>query len=421
MRWLLFIGLVLPLWARGQIIATYAGGGTNGLGDGGVATAAQIYDPNGLTLDTKGNLFITENLGNRVRKVDSSNIIFTVAGNGTGGYSGDGGLADTSRVWQPTGVACDHAGNIYIADEHNSRIRRIDVNTGIISTVAGTGIDGYSGDGGPATNAQLYAPLAICFDRWGSMYISDMVNARIRKVDTQGIITTIAGNGTSGSSGDGGPATAAQLWMPYGLAVDSFGNLFIADEGSNKIRKVAANGIITTIAGNGGNVFNGDSISAISASINPIAIAINSIGEILLVDNHNNRIRKVDSLGIIHTVVGSGGNGNSGDGGPAILAEIGNPGGIALDECDNIYVSQVNSPRIRKITFNQNCSVLGVHSNVFSANSVEISIFPNPAKEQLGVAVTMNIHSISIFNTMGQMLMQESCNGEKVVIDTRPW
>jgi sugar lactone lactonase YvrE len=219
------------------IITTIAGGGTSGLGDGGQATSAKLFNPSSITIDAAGNLYIGDQT--RIRKVNTLGIITTVAGNGTSGFSGDGGQATNAEINSSFGITCDAAGNLYTVDSY-TRIRNINT-AGIISTIAGIGGGGYSGDGGQATNAELNSPYSVAFDAAGNLYIADAGNNRIRMINTAGIITTVAGNGTQSYSGDGGAATAAELNIPDGLVCDAAGNLFIADDGNNRIRKVCFN------------------------------------------------------------------------------------------------------------------------------------------------------------------------------------
>ena len=222
-----------------------------GLGDGGPATSAFLNSPEGVAVDGAGNLYIADTSNYRIRKVGTDGIITTVAGTGSFGFSGDGGPATSAEFDSPEDVVVDGAGNLYIADAgKNYRIRKVDTG-GIITTVAGTWGAGFSGDDGPATSALLNFPYGIALDGAGNLYIADTVNHRIRKVDTGGTITTVAGTGAAGFSGDDGPATSAQLNFPYGVALDGAGNLYIADTVNNRIRKVDTNGAITTVAGGG--------------------------------------------------------------------------------------------------------------------------------------------------------------------------
>ncbi len=237
--------------ANAQIITTVAGNGIGSYsGDGGQATAANLNTPSGVAFDAAGNLYIADVNNNRIRKVTTAGAISTVAGNGTGGYSGDGGQATNAELNNPRGVACDATGNLYIADFENNRIRKV-TTVGVISTVAGNGTGGYSGDGGQATVAELNQPIGVTLDTAGNLYIADTYNNRIRIVTTAGVISTVAGNGTGGYSGDGGQATATELYTPAGITFDAAGNLYIGDVENNRIRKVTTVGVISTVTGNG--------------------------------------------------------------------------------------------------------------------------------------------------------------------------
>ena len=251
--------------------------------------------------------------------------ITTIAGTGEFGFSGDGGPAVEAELRNLYGVAVDSAGNLYIADTRNRRIRKID-STGTITTIAGTGEVGFSGDGGPAAVARLTFPYGVAVDSAGNLYIADTGNQRIRKVDSTGTITTIAGTGEVGFSGDGGPAVEAELRNPYGVAVDSAGNVYIADSSNHRIRKVDSTGTITTIAGTGEVGFSGDGGPAVEAELrSPRGVAVDSAGNVYIADVSDRRIRKVDSTGTITTIAGTGEVGFSGDGGPAVEAELRSP------------------------------------------------------------------------------------------------
>jgi trimeric autotransporter adhesin len=336
--------------ADGSISLT-AGAGSNGFsGDGGPATAAQFDHPSGVAVDSAGNLFIADPGNNRIRKVTTAGIVSTVAGGGTGeSANSDGGLATAAMLRNPSGVAVDSAGNLFIADYRNHRVRKV-TTAGIISTAAGDGTEGHSGDGGMATAAQLGLPTSVTVDSAGNLYITELNSHRIRKITAAGIINTVAGGGT-GNLGDGGPATAAYLSDPTGVAIDSAGNLYIAESNTNRIRKVTAAGIISTAAGKVIAGFSGDGGAAAAAQLDrPSGVAVDPAGNLYIVDSGNNRIRKVTTAGIISTVAGSGISGFSGDGGQAAAAPLRNPSGVAVDSGGNLYIADEGNNRICKVT-----------------------------------------------------------------------
>ena len=329
-------------------ITTFAGTGERGFGgDGGPAIQAQLDAPTGVAVDGAGNLYIADRNNSRIRKVDSIGTITTIAGGG--GFGEDGGPAIQARLSLPYSVAVDGAGNLYIADQYNNRIRRVD-STGTITTIAGTGELGFGGDGGPATQARLFLPYGVAVDGAGNLYIADQYNHRIRKVDSTGTITTIAGTGERRFGGDGGPAIQAQLDEPTGVVVDGAGNLYIADLANHRIRKVDSTGTITTIAGTGEQGFGGNDGPASQAHLFfPIAVAVDGAGTLYIADVGNHRIRKVDSTGTITTFAGTGERGFGGDGGPAIQAQLAAPSGVAVDEEGNLYIADQYNNRIRRV------------------------------------------------------------------------
>jgi sugar lactone lactonase YvrE len=379
----------------GGVITTMAGNGTGGFsGDGGPATSAQLNNPWGVAADLAGNLFIADTGNERIRKVTPTGIISTVAGSGMEGFSGDGGPAISAQLYGPTGIAVDTAGNLFISDQANQRIRKVTA-AGIIGTVAGNGTYGFSGDGGPATSAQLFDPEDVAIDSTGNLFIADTNDHCIRKVTPGGVISTVAGSGIEGFSGDGGPAASAQLDQTVGIAVDTDGGLLIADLGNQRIRKVTPAGIISTVAGNGGPGFSGDGGLATSAQLHfPTGVTVDATGNLLIADSSNTRIRKVTPAGVISTaaggdstplnsptgiavdatgdlfiaetwghrvskvtpggvfsaVAGNGGTGSSGDGGPATSAQLDFPSGVAVDTEGNLFIAESDASRIRKVT-----------------------------------------------------------------------
>jgi uncharacterized protein (TIGR03437 family) len=383
------------------VITTVAGTGTYGnIGDNGPATSAWLSEPRAVAVDAPGNLYITDSGNSRIRKV-SNGVITTVAGNGTFGYSGDGGPATSAQLYQPIGITVDSAGNVYFADTGNEVVRK--VANGVITTVAGTGTGGFSGDGGPATSSPLAYPYGVTVDSARNLYIAEVSGRRVRKV-SNGVITTVAGTGTAGFSGDGGPATSAQLGQPYDVAMDSTGNLYIADAGADRIRKVSA-GIITTVAGNGTAGYGGDNGSAASAQLNgPNSVAVDPAGNLYIADTGNNCIRKV-SNGVITTVAGNGTAGFSGDNGPATAAQLNAPLGVALDSSGNLYIADGRNYRIRKVSNGVIATVAGNGTGGFSGDN-------GPATSaQLNVPAAIALDSAGALYVADNFRLRKVSNG----------
>lgn len=416
--------------APNGVISTVAGNGPAGYsGDGGPATSAALDGPQGLAVDAAGNLYIADSGNNRVRVVAPNGTISTFAGTGLATYSGDnvggtgitsssgdGGPATKSSVVIPTAVAADSSGNIYIADYGNSKVRvvsngmirsiagnnsgvapapggdtavsiRLNGPTGVavdsmgnvylaegsigsgsglaigdfriwqisaagvFSAAAGNGLDSYSGDGGPAPVAQIDVPGAVAVDAAGNFYIADSLNHRVRKISAAGVITTVAGTGVAGYSGDGGAATSAQLDGPMGVAADAYGDIFIADTGNNRIRKVTADGTIYTVVGNGNAGFFGDGgMGPLAALHAPESVAVDAAGNLYIADTGNQRVRAVTQALSVRTLAGTGQPGLSGDGGPAVNAQLSAPAAVALDSAGNVYIADRNNGRIRRVS-----------------------------------------------------------------------
>jgi uncharacterized protein (TIGR03437 family) len=350
--------LLLPAVGRSQAIPAYtittvAGNGTIGFsGDGSAGNAAQLNGPFSAALDSSGNLYIADQFNHRIRMVDTSGNITTVAGNGTPGYTGDGGAATSAELNDPQGVVVDSSGNIYIADTANNAVRK--VSGGKITSIVGNpgGSAGYTGDGGQGTVAQVFHPAALALDSAGNLFIADTSNEAIRKLNlSSGIISTVAGQGGPGFGGDGGQATRAQISNPQGLAFDSAGNLYIADTTNNRIRMVAPDGIITTAAGSSSSGFAGDGGAATKARLNsPKGVAVDSAGNLFILDTFNNRVRVVATYGTIYTVAGSGATGAGGDGGPALNAGFFFPSGVVTSAAGSIFVVDNQNALIRLLT-----------------------------------------------------------------------
>jgi sugar lactone lactonase YvrE len=339
--------------ASGQTITNFAGNGTVGYsGDLFFATQAMINHVVGLASDASGNIYLADQNNNVVRKVDTGGVITTFAGSGVPGFAGDSGPATSAQLNAPQGVCVAPSGVVYVNDPNNNRVRAI-ATDGKITTVAGSAATVTSGDSGPANTAGLVIPVHCAVDESGNLFIVDQGASLIRKVNTSGIITTFAGiNNAAGFSGDNGLATAAMMNHPTAAAFDSSGNLYVTDQFNHRIRKIDTNGIITTVAGNGQPGFFGDGGPATSASLNfPGEIAVDSSGNLFIVDTMNEVIRQVTPGGTISTVAGIHGTiGIGGDGGPPLSAQFNNPIALALDPTGNLYVGDTNNNRVRKIS-----------------------------------------------------------------------
>jgi len=315
----------------------------------GKATQTEISLVDGITLDKKGNVYITMREHNIISRIDTKGMMTRYAGSGESGFSGDGGPAIKANFKTPAGLAFDPEGNLYIADRENHRVRKIDT-SGNISTFAGIGEAGFSGDDAPAVKARLNLPSGVVADEKGNLYISDRSNDRIRVVDKKGVIRTYAGTGVAGFQGDAGPALKAQLDKPFGIALDEAENLYIADRNNNRVRKVSPEGIITTVAGDGGFFFMGDNGPAYRASVAaPTGVAVDKKGNLYIADRNNNRIRLVDKLGMIRTVAGTGQQDYNGDSETARETNLYLPFGLTVDSNDNLLVIDRSHYRIRRI------------------------------------------------------------------------
>jgi len=349
--------LVVPVSCTVQpgIICTVAGSGTPGFnGDGIPALNAQLTEPIGIAVDSLGNIYVADYMCARVRRVDAATgLITTVAGTGVFGYNGDGKAATLAQLNWPVAVAVDAPGNVYIADFNNHRVRRVAAGTGMITTVAGDGTAGYNGDGITATTAQINWPAGVLKDASGDLYISEYGGHRVRRVDVgTGLISTVAGDGTPGYNGDGIMAATARLDEPFGIALDVTGNLYIADSWNNRIRRVdSGTGLITTVAGDGSAGYNGDGIPATTARLNdPYGVALDGTGYLYIADSWNNRIRRVDpGTGMISTAAGGATAGYNGDGILATTAWLNWATGVAVDGAGNFYIADASNYRIREV------------------------------------------------------------------------
>ncbi len=335
------------------IITTCAGTGEQGYtGDGGPAAQARLSEPFMCAFDAQGNLYVAEATNHCVRRIDhQTGIITTVAGNGREGYSGDGGPATYATMNQPYSLQIDAAGNIYIVDRLNAVIRKVDSASGIISTIAGTGEPGSGGDGGPGVAAKLREPNDCCLDGHGGLLIADVQDQRIRRLDLiTGIITTVAGNGEKVRAGDGLPATEASLFGARAVCVDSRGNMYICEREGNGLRKVDSTGIMSTFAGTGERGYSGDGAPALAATWGaPKALRCDRHDNVIVVDTENHAIRRIDvTTGIVTTLAG-GHQGGDGDDGAATAAGLDRPHGCELDAQGNFFIADSNNHRVRVV------------------------------------------------------------------------
>jgi len=417
MKYFFLLAVLLPNIANSQIITTIAGtGSSSSTGDGGPATAAGISDPCYGTFDKMGNFYFSDISANRIRKISTEGIITTIAGNGSGAFYGDGMPATNASINAPVGIKFDTAGNLYIVDHSNFRIRKVDANTNIITTIAGNGSSTYTADNVAATSTGLGDPQCIAIDRFGNIYEAEAFSYRIRKINVAGIITTFAGNGTLGFSGDGGPATAAQIDLPEGLTVDEVGNLYMADPGTlvSRVRKVSTSGIITTIAGNGDYTYANDNMPATATAIAPFDITVNELNDLFIADQYNNRVYKVDhSTGILYNIAGTETAGDTGDGGSATAATLYNPNGIAIDACGSLCIptqGRISVPgsgrRIRKVTYNPTCTYATVNINSVVQSKFDIYLHPNPATNQIQIDNIPKPTNYQLLSLVGSMILK---------------
>ncbi len=368
------------------VITTIAGTGAAGnSGDGFAATAALLNFPVGVATDTSGNIYISDYYANVVRKVNTSGIISTIAGTGTPGYNFDGVAATTAQLDSPSHIVVDAHGALYICDDANHRIRKVNTTTGLISTMVGTGMPGNSGDHGLATAAQINIPRGITIDHSGNLYFTDVAENVIRRVGIMAdSIFAFAGTpGTPGYSGDGGPATAAMLNAPDGITADSAGNVFFCDRLSKVVRRITTTGIISTVAGHDDSLFCGDGGPALQAEMDsPMASAYDAAGNLYIADYGNNCVRIVSPTGNISTFAGDAlaGPGYSGDGGPATAAKLNHPKAVATDAAGNVYIADAGNSALRVVhtsgniaTFAGTPTVAGYSGDGGSALSAKLS------------------------------------------------
>ena len=393
-----FLIFFLPFFVQAQNITTIAGNGTQGYsGDNGPATMAQMYAPRDVAIDDSGNIYIADYLNRCIRKVNSLGIITTIAG---GGNTNSDNIPATDASIYLMQIAVDKKGNLFIADVSSNRIRKVDT-YGIIHTIAGTTMPGYNGDGILATSAMLSLPSGVAVDRIGRIYICDESNFRIRMIDTSGIIHTIAGTGVLGYSGDNGPATNAMLSGPGKIVVDEIGNVYYTD-GQTLVRKVDTLGIITTIAGYYTLGYSGDGGPATAAILSGgEGIALDRNKNIYISDCSYGVVRVIDSFGIINTIAGHLMTTALGDGGPATSASLRSPFGVAVDTSGNLFIADYGHNRIRKV-YKHTDNVLEVNKPI----NLQITPNPNNGLCYISFNTKQQFLDISVSDMLGRIVKQ---------------
>ena len=399
---------------QSQTIVTIAGNGSISTGFGDAATATGFGVPICVVQNRAGDLFISENeYQNYILKIDTGNRVWLVCGgiSGTFGYSGDGGPATAALLHQPCQIAFDSSEKLAITDLQNNRVRQIDFSTGLITTIAGNGgfVPGDLVDSLPATSFSLPAPGSVAYDQFNNLYVGSVESHQIFKIGVNGYIHRFAGTGSTGFSGDGGPASAAQLIYPEGLIFDKRGRLYFSDW--FRIRCINLDGEITTFAGNGDSLFNGEEIPATDASIWPnLQNAIDSNGAFFFADRFNNRIRMVDTCGYIRTVVGNGVAGFAGDDSAALNAEINTPFGVNVDGMGNLLVADALNNRIRKITpVSDTCSHGGLAVKQPTAPAgAGLRLSPNPTYGMLKISAPWPVEALEVVDALGRTVLQRT-------------
>ena len=401
------IAVVSPLTA--QTINPFAGNHTPGYtGNGGPAVAAECFAPLAVAVDNAGNVYFTDQGNSVVRKVNTTGIISTVAGNDTAGYSGDGGPATNARLNQPSGIAVDETGNIYIADDVNNVIRKV-TTAGIIYNFAGDGTAGYQGDAGLATNAKLNAPKGVAVDHLGNVYIADANNNVVRKVTPNGFIYPFAGTGAAGFFGNDSAAVIAKLHLPTAVVVDASGNVIIVDQLNNVVRKVNTFGTMSAFAGTGVYGYSGDGDYADLAKLStPTELGADALGNVYIADYGNHVVRKVTSSGKISTIAGNGTSGYSGDGGPALSAELAGPYDVAASSTGKVYITDQISNVVRVILNNAGIDDLQ------DSSPQELVVYPNPSDghSTLYLPAGCNNGVVTITDMMGRTIETTTLAGK---------
>jgi sugar lactone lactonase YvrE len=387
--------LFLAFLSQAQTVSTFAGSGTAGSTDA-TGTAASFSNPRAVAVDASGNVYVADFINHKIRKITPAGVVSTFAGSGFTGSTDGTGTAASFR--NPSGVAVDASGNVYVADYGNHKIRKI-TPSGVVSTFAGSGTQGSADATGTA--ASFNAPFGLAVDASGNIYVADTGNHKIRKITPAGVVSTLAGSGSYGSTD--GTGTAAIFAFPNGVALDASGNVYVADTNNNKIRKITSAGVVSTFAGSGtqGSI---DGTGTAASFDYPTGVAVDASGNVYVADTFNNKIRKITPAGVVSTLAGSGAQGSTDATGTA--ASFHYPAGVAVDAAGNVYVADYNNHKIRKIT-----SVLSTASHTFT----NLVGYPNPAKNTFTISIQENA-TATVYNLLGKAVASKTLiSGENTI------
>ena len=376
---------------QAQVVTTFAGSGAFGSTDA-TGIAASFHFPTGVCTDAAGNVYVADRENDKIRKISSAGVVSTLAGSGVSGSTDATGIA--ASFYYPYSVCIDTSGNIYVADANNNKIRKINP-AGVVSTFAGSGAIGSTDATGSA--ASFYSPRGICTDVIGNVYVADVGNHKIRKINSVGVVSTFAGSGIAGSTDATG--IAASFAFPIGVCADATGNVYVADYNNHKIRKISPTGVVSTFAGSG--VIGSTDTTGIAASFNyPTGVCIDSTGNVYVADYNNHKIRKISPTGEVSTFAGTGASGSTDAAG--ISASFSSPFGVCSDAAGNIYVGDAGNNKIRKIL------AFSADIQSLSANTINFNAYPNPTSTTLTVQTNEILESINIYNSLYSLIQTEN-------------
>jgi len=384
-------------------VSTFAGSRTTGSADG-QGTAANFTNPYGVCVDASGNVYVADAGNNKIRKISPGGLVSTLAGAGQLSPGSADGQGTVARFNNPRGICVDASGNVYVADADNHKIRKISP-SGLVSTLSGSGTQGS--DDGQGTAASFNGPTGVCVDASGNLYVADQMNNKIRKISPSGLVSTFAGSGSQGSAD--GQGTAASFYYPHGVCVDASGNVYVADYNNNKIRKISPSGLVSTLAG--GVAYGSADGQGMAASFRgPNGVCLDASGNVYVADTYNQKIRKISPSGLVSTLAGSGTQGS--DDGQGTSASFNGPFGVCVDASGNVYIADYTNLIIRKITIG---SANGIETTTISS----LNIYPNPAQNILHLQLNESIQgTVSITDLQGQTILSQAINDNNAQINT---